>query len=47
MNINNLTLFPDLIGSSHQTNYILELYPYLINKQIEVWRKVDLKTPKN
>ncbi len=37
MNINNLTLFPDLMGSSHHTNYLLEIEPYLKEKRRKRW----------
>ncbi|MEP1150456.1 MAG: FRG domain-containing protein [Balneola sp.] len=37
MNINNLTLFPDLTGSSLFTNYQLEIEDHLVNKRNEIW----------
>ncbi len=41
MNINNLTLFPDLIGSSLHTNYVLEADPYLEDKREEIWQAYE------
>lgn len=37
MNINSLTLFPDLIGSSLHTNYLLEIKPHLKKRRDEIW----------
>ena len=39
MNINNLTLFPDLIGSSLHANYIFDTEEYLENKRSEIWKE--------
>lgn len=38
MNINHLTLFPDLIGSSLHTNYLMEIEPFLQNKRNKIWK---------
>jgi len=39
MNINYLSLFPDLTGSSLYTNYQLEIEPYLETKRNELWKE--------
>ncbi|MBK7711392.1 MAG: FRG domain-containing protein [Bacteroidales bacterium] len=36
MNINNLTLFPDLTGSSLHSNYLMEIQPFLEKKRLEI-----------
>ena len=46
MNINNLTLFPDYIGSSLHTNYLLEIEPYLQKKRREIWKDFEDKNLK-
>lgn len=38
MNINHLTLFPDLSGSSLHTNFLLEIDPYLRNERKKIWQ---------
>lgn len=37
MNINQLTLFPDLIGSALQTNFQLKIKPYAKKVRIKIW----------
>jgi hypothetical protein len=39
MNINKLTLFPDLIGAALHTNYQLEVQPHLLLGQHRMWDK--------
>jgi len=39
MNINHLSLFPDLHGSSLYTNYQLEIEPYLDQERGKLWNK--------
>jgi hypothetical protein len=41
MNINNLTLFPDLTGSSLHSNYLLEIQPFLEKKRLEIEADFD------
>jgi len=43
MNINALTLFPDLIGSAMQSNYAFETAPYLNSKRKKVLEEHKLK----
>ena len=40
MNINHLSLFPDLHGSSLYTNYQLEIEPYLEQQRNKAWKEV-------
>jgi len=44
MNINELTLFPDLIGSARHSNYLFEIQPYLLAGQDKVWKDYNAKT---
>lgn len=39
MNINHLSLFPDLNGASLCTNYQLEIEPFLLNERNKLWKK--------
>jgi hypothetical protein len=39
MNINYLTLFPDLYGSSLHTNYLLDINPFILMKRQEIWNR--------
>ena len=41
MNINNLTLYPDLEGSSLHSNYLLEIQPFLEKKRLEIEKEYD------
>jgi hypothetical protein len=41
MNINNLTLYPDLMGSSLHSNYLLEIQPFLEKKRLEIEKEYD------
>jgi len=40
MNINHLSLFPDLHGSSLYSNYQLEIEPYLEQERNELWKQL-------
>jgi len=39
MNINHLTLFPDITGSSLHTNYQLEIEPFLEEERMNYWKR--------
>jgi hypothetical protein len=41
MNINHLSLFPDLHGSSQYSNYQLEIEPYLEQERDKSWKELD------
>ena len=41
MNINHLTLFPDITGSSLHTNYQLEIEPFLEQERLGFWKRSD------
>jgi FRG domain len=41
MNINNLTLYPDLMGSSLHSNYLMEIQPFLETKRLEIEKEYD------
>lgn len=41
MNINYLTLFPDITGSSLYTNYQLEIEPFLEEERTRSWKRSD------
>jgi hypothetical protein len=41
MNINELSLFPDLHGSSLYTNYQLEIEPYLEQERDKLWKELS------
>lgn len=41
MNINQLTLFPDITGSSLHTNYQLEIEPFLEEERLKSWKRND------
>ncbi len=41
MNINYLTLFPDITGSSLYTNYQLEIEPFLEEERMKFWKRSD------
>ncbi len=39
MNINNLTLFPDLIGASSHSNYVFDIEEHLTKRRNEIWKE--------
>jgi hypothetical protein len=41
MNINNLTLFPDYVGAALHSNFLLDINPYMNEKQVEIWTKFE------
>lgn len=41
MNINHLTLFPDITGSSLHTNYQLEIEPFLEQERLGFWKRSE------
>lgn len=46
MNINTLTLFPDIIGSAVHTNYLLEIEPFLSKGREKIWKEHEIKQVK-
>lgn len=46
MNINQLTLFPDLIGSAQHSNFQFEMSPYLKKRRQKMWEDYEIKKVK-